>query len=162
MAPGVDITARWKDIQRLAMAYYRAPKTQEYLRASAAAGHAGRRMEAEDFVQEVALAIHRKNGTSGAYDPARGTLGTYVWRVCFSVASHGTERLDGETLLPDPARIGAVPAQSAGIPAGVREALESHGPALAAMAKERLAARRRGQLHLFTPEEEAPVLAAVA
>ena len=160
MAPGVDITARWKDIQRLAMAYYRAPKTQEYLRASAAAGHAGRRMEAEDFVQEVALAIHRKNGTSGAYDPARGTLGTYVWRVCFSVASHGTERLDAEKLFADPATINKVSLADDGLATARRAVLETNCVALASLARARSADARRGQGNLFSPEQECPFLEA--
>lgn len=158
MPPGVDITRQWKDIERLARAYYRAPQTQEYLRARAKAGHAGRRIEADDFVQEVALAIHRKNGTAGAFDPSRGKLGTYVWRVCFSVASHGTERLDSESLLPDPASMGKMARADDGLATARRAMLESNNAVLASLARSRAADRRAGQLALFSPEQECPFL----
>lgn len=158
MVTGVDITAKWKDIQRLARAYYRDPRTQEYLRSKARAGHAGRRMEADDFVQEVALAIHRKNGTAGAFDPSRGKLGTYVWRVCFSVATHGTERLDAEALLPDPASINKVAMPDDGRAAALRATLEANGAALASLARSLASNKRTGQLPLFSPEQECPFL----
>jgi hypothetical protein len=93
---GVDITARHLDISRLAAAYWR--QSKRFFKKREGEGRAARRIECEDFVQDVLLTIHRRNDLPSAYDPSRASLSKYVWKICFSVASHGTERLEPEKL----------------------------------------------------------------
>lgn len=98
---GIDVTARWKDIDRIVRAYFRSEETQSYLRARALDGFAGRRVEVEDLVQLVTLTIWRRNGMRSAYDPARASFSKYVWVTARSVLSHATERRDTESPVLD-------------------------------------------------------------
>lgn len=68
----MDIAKHQRDIERL-------------VRARFSRVFARRRWEMEDFVQDVAFSIWRRNKTDGAYDPARSKLSTYVLLVATSM-----------------------------------------------------------------------------
>ena len=121
-----------------------------------------RRVEVDDFVQDVALTIHRLNSKPSAFDCSKGTFGRWVWFVCRSVASHGTEKLDLDTLYTDPEDIGHVSAGSPGLTEAVRGYLEENEAGLRALARSVEADRAVGQIRLFSALEEWPELAAAA
>lgn len=157
---GVDIRAHYKDVVKLARSFFR--QNVAVFQAAARGGHAGRRVEVDDFVQEVTLTVHRLNSKPSAFDRSKGTFGRWVWFVCRSVASHGTEKLDLDTLYTDPADIGHVSAGSPGLTAGVRAYLEENEAGLRATARRRKMDEAIGQTNLFTITEEWPALAAAA
>lgn len=161
-ATGVDITKHYLDIARVASAYFRSPQTVEHFRQAARAGHAGRLMDREDFCQDVAFAIHRKNGTAGAYDPTRASLGKYIWQVCFSVASHATECLDKVSLFSDPEDMALVSEDTQTLGSAIRGILEDNGAILARLAKASKKDAKTGQLRLFATRDEHPVFAEIA
>lgn len=158
-ARGIDVTKHYQDIMRIAYAYFREPSTVDHFRKAAHAGHAGRLMDREDFCQEVALAVHRKNGTGGAYDPSRGSVGKFIWQVCFSVASHATERLDMVEPNGDAVDSAQVSESTGRLDAGVRVALEHHGASLTSLARASEKDSKKGQLRLFSVRDEHPSLA---
>ena len=157
---GVDIQAHYKDVEKLARSFFR--QCGEVFRAAARSGHAGRRVEVDDFVQDVALTVHRLNSKPSAFDRSKGTFGRWVWFVCRSVASHGTEKVDLDTLYTDPEDIGHASAGSPGLSAGVRAYLEDNEAGLRSAARRRKMAEMIGQTNLFTITEEWPALAAAA
>lgn len=161
-ATGVDIAKHYLDITRIASAYFRSPQTVEHFRQAARAGHAGRLMDREDFCQDVALAIHRKNGTAGAYDPKRASLGKYIWQVCFSVASHATECLDKVALFSDPEDMALVSEDTQTLDTGIQRIVEDNVAVLARLAKESKKDAKTGQMRLFATRDEHPALADIA
>ena len=158
-ARGIDVTKHYLDITRVASAYFRSPQTVEHFRQAARAGHAGRLMDREDFCQDVALAIHRKNGTAGAYDPKRASLGKYIWHVCFSVASHATDRLDKVSLFSDPEDMALVSEDTQTLDTGIQRLVEDNAAVLARLAKESKKDAKTGQMRLFATRDEHPSLA---
>lgn len=157
---GVDMRAHHKDVERLTRAFFR--QNGAVFREAARSGHAGRRVEVDDFVQDVALTVLRLNNLPSAFDRSRGTFGRWVWFVCRSVASHGTEKLDLDTLYTDPADIGHVSAGSPGLAEGVRAYLEDQEPGLRSMARRLKKDRMIGQTRLFDVATEWPELAVAA
>lgn len=158
---GVDIAQNYRDVGRIAAAWFREPRSQAYFRAAARAGKAGRRLEVEDFVQDVCMCIMRRNNTASAYDPARGSLSKYVRQTCFSVATHGTDRAETEAPLDDPARWGYISAVNDNLAEGVRAYVSQNEAALGSLAREIDRDAAKGQGRLFAVEVEFPALAGV-
>lgn len=48
----------------------------------------------DDLLQEVLIAIHRRNRYPSAYDPRLATLGKYVWLVCRNILGHMLQRAE--------------------------------------------------------------------
>lgn len=86
---GIDVSARYQDIRRITIAHF---------------GRAG--IEIEDLVQEVMLAILRRNEMPrSAYDPSKSGLSHYVYLIAHNVACNALEarrRHDRLALVPEP------------------------------------------------------------
>lgn len=158
----LNIGALYPDIQKLSRSFYKSSEGQAILRKAARDGHAGRRIEAEDFAQDVALLIVRrqKEGGASSYDPSRGTFGTWVYQCCRNVLGHATDRHDTEAPFADADTLSRATDMSPGLVAAAERAmLELERPALKRLAKCVLADRKRGQMRLFPHHIENPNLA---
>jgi len=106
---GIDIAAKHRDIDHLARAYWRMPTTQDFIRRQIRNGKKGRRVEVDDFVQDVLLTIHRRNSMASAYNPQHvgregrvgASLSKYVYLICFTVLEHALRCAEPEQLLPE-------------------------------------------------------------
>ena len=106
---GIDIAAKHRDIDHLARAYWRMPTTQKFIRRQIHSGKKGRRVEVDDFVQDVLLTIHRRNSMPSAYNPQHvgregrvgASLSKYVYLICFTVLEHGVRCAEPEQLFCD-------------------------------------------------------------
>lgn len=159
---GVDITAHHDDLCRLCLAYFRSNRAT--FRAAERDGRAGRRVEADDFVQDVLLTIHRRNSMDSAFDARRGGLSKYLWNVARTVASHATERQESDSLFSDAADVGRVSDAADPAASALREHLAevASAPAIRAFVKSIEQDMVTGQVRLFAPAVEQPELADVA
>src|SRR5690349_6981562 len=71
---GINLVARAGEIRRIVGAKVRVAS-----------------LDADDLLQEVYLAILRKNGTASAFDPSRSSFSHYIVLVARSTASHMLE-----------------------------------------------------------------------
>lgn len=162
-AKGIDVQSKYQDIRKLVLSVLRDEATKRYLRAAELAGRRGRRLagDGEDIVQEVALLVHRRNGTRSEFDEERASFSKYVVLCTWHVITHATEARDGEAPLDDPDAWARMPAAAEeGLSLAERATVEAHEKELLGLKKavERDAAT--GQRRLFAIEDELP--AAVA
>ena len=73
---GVDVALKARDIRKITLAHVPPPKG----------------VDPDDYVQEIFLAITRRNKLAGAYDPRRGSFSHYIVMIARSVRSHIRER----------------------------------------------------------------------
>jgi hypothetical protein len=82
---GVDTALKWEDIRKLSVAAF-----------GASVKRLG--VEVDDYVQDVYRGVLARNIGASAWDPGRGTLGTYITQVARSVflnLHEKVKRLDG-------------------------------------------------------------------
>lgn len=76
MQQGIDVAAKREDIRLIVLKHFSVPGVHP-----------------DDLVQEVLLGILQRNGLPGsAWDPARGSFGTYVYMVAKNVAARLARR----------------------------------------------------------------------
>lgn len=161
----IDVQQKYQDIRRLVLALLRDPKAQRYLKAAERDGRRGRRLagDGEDLVQDVALLIHRRNGTKSGYDPARASFSKYVHICTWHVLTHATEAKDAEAPLADPAAWNRLAAEERDeLPPEARAAVEAHAEELRGLARAVERDRQSGQQRLFAIEDELPAAVAAA
>ena len=80
-------------------------------------------------------------------------------QVCFSVASHATDRLDKVSLFSDPEDMALVSEDTQTLDTGIQRLVEDNVAVLARLAKESKKDAKTGQMRLFSVRDEHPSLA---
>lgn len=91
-ARGVDVTLKFGEITRFCRMFLKDSSVRMFLRGRSLETGEARNIDVDDFTQEVLLLIHRRNQMPSAFNPRRGKLVTYFWRLCWTMLTHMTQR----------------------------------------------------------------------
>jgi RNA polymerase sigma factor (sigma-70 family) len=85
---GIDVRAKYQDIKKITLKHFR-----------------GSGIDPEDLVQEVMVAILKRNTTKSAFDPSLSAFGHYVYMVAHNVLANALEkqrRYNREVMMVEP------------------------------------------------------------